>query len=65
MLYGWKLVELQRENDKIEDADSDYRNNPKWKKNRRLQDLLYKKIQERNEQQNEQYLYTSDVLGDG
>lgn len=65
MLYGWKLVELQRENDKIEDADSDYRNNPRWKKNRRLQDLLYKKIQERNEKQNEQYLYTSDVLGDG
>lgn len=65
MLYGWKLVELQRENDKIEEEDSDYRNNPKWKKNRRLQDLLYKKIQERNEKQNEQYLYTSDVLGDG
>lgn len=65
MLYGWKLVELQRENDKIEEADSDYLNNPKWKKNRRLQNLLYKKIQERNEKQNEQYLYTSDVLGDG
>lgn len=65
MLYGWKLVELQRANDKIEEADSDYRNNPKWKKNRRLQNLLYKKIQERNKKQNEQYLYTSDVLGDG
>ena len=36
-----KLRELQRKIDKIEDADSDYTKNEKWKKLRQQQDLLY------------------------
>ena len=47
----WSLVELQRKINEIEDKDSDYVNNPKWKKYRKQQDLLYQKIRNFNEQE--------------
>lgn len=49
----WSLVELQKKIDQIEDKDSNYINNPKWKKYRKQQDLLYKKIRKSNEQERE------------
>ena len=36
-----KLKELQGKINKIEDADSDFKNNEKWKKLRQQQDALY------------------------
>ena len=36
-----KLMELQKKINKIEDEDSDFRNNEKWKKLRQQQDALY------------------------
>jgi hypothetical protein len=36
-----KLMELQKKINKIEDEDSDFRNNEKWKKLRQQQDMLY------------------------
>jgi hypothetical protein len=36
-----KLMELQRKIDKIEDQDSNFTQNEKWKKLRQQQDTLY------------------------
>lgn len=36
-----KLIELQRKINKIEEEDSDYTQNEKWKKYRQQQDTLY------------------------
>lgn len=36
-----KLKDLQRKIDKIEDEDSNYTQNEKWKKLRQQQDVLY------------------------
>lgn len=49
MLYGMKLVELQKENNEIEDKDPNYQTNKKWLKNRRVQDAIYEKIRQGNE----------------
>lgn len=48
-MYGMKLVELQKENDKIEDEDPNYQQNKKWLRNRKIQDAIYEKIRQENE----------------
>lgn len=36
-----KLMQLQKKIDKIEDSDSDFTKNERWKKLRQQQDVLY------------------------
>lgn len=49
MCYQWVLVELQKKIDKIEDEDINYRQNKKWIKYRKQQDMIYDQIRKDNE----------------
>lgn len=50
MCLEMTLIELQRKINKIEDEDLNYRENKKWIKYRKIQDVIYNQIRERNNQ---------------